>query len=91
MQVLIVQLSTPWIIFQKYNCSLNEERGLWFLLTPIAQGFELSLGGGLRKNPQRLQQCLSSIGKLWKLLQYECPVSVYFFQWFEILYVLHFK
>lgn len=71
MHVLIVRLSTPWAIFQKYNCSHNEERGACLLLTLIAQGFELSLGGGLRKKTQRLQQCLPPVRKLWKLLQIE--------------------
>lgn len=53
MRVLIVQLSIPWAIFQNYNCSHNEERGACLLPTLSAQGFELSLGGGLhKKNPE---------------------------------------
>ena len=52
MQVLIILVIfqiTPWVIFQKYNCGHNEERQVCLLLTLIAQGFELSLGGGLHK------------------------------------------
>lgn len=56
MQVLTIHLSTPWAIFQKYNCSHNEERGVCLLITLIAQGFKLSLGGGFhkKKTPETL-------------------------------------
>ena len=84
MQVLIILVIfqiTPWVIFQKYNCGHNEERQACLLLTLVAQGFELSLGGGLHKKTQ----CLH------RLESYGTYCNTYIFQWFEIFYVLHFK
>lgn len=90
MQILTIHLSTPWAIFQGCNCSHNEERGVCLLITLIAQGFELSLGGFHKKKKTETLAMSSVSQTVVEATSIEVSYF-YFFQWFQFLYVLHFK